>query len=212
MDSFTMISNATKREDWTWERHFHLWNNHYFQLIYLRCMLEKTFCSSRNTHYRMTEDSLDISEEIKNMERYYFYEKISHNFLPNLIYKAMSIGLELKEEREELSKQVKERAEEERKSRKEKEERDVEEKKLEDEKRKENEEIRFNRILAGVSVFAVISVIWDFCSIVKDAFGFDQNNPWGAWLARGFIVMGLVLIVVLWNKILLKKHEETNTN
>lgn len=160
----------------------------------------------------MTEDSLDISEEIKNMERYYFYEKISHNFLPNLIYKAMSIGLELKEEREELSKQVKERAEEERKSRKEKEERDVEEKKLEDEKRKENEEIRFNRILAGVSVFAVISVIWDFCSIVKDAFGFDQNNPWGAWLARGFIVMGLVLIVVLWNKILLKKHEETNTN
>ena len=154
MDSFTMISNAAKREDWTWNRHFYLWNNHYFQLIYLRCLLEKTFCSSRNTHYRMTEESLDISEEIKNMERYYFYDKISHNFLPNLIYKAMSVGLELKEEREELSKQVKERAAEEKRIRKEKEERVAEEKKLQDENRKENEEKRFNRILAGVSVFA----------------------------------------------------------
>lgn len=151
MDSFTVISNATKREDYTWDDHFYLWNNHYFQLIYLRCLFEKIFCSTRNTNYRMTEDTQDISEEINKMERYYFYDKISHNFLPNLIYKSMSLGLELKEEREELSKQVKERT-------------------------KEEEEKRQNRITLGLSVFAVFSVAWDLCSIFMKAFTSDGER------------------------------------
>lgn len=168
MDSFTVISNATKREDYTWDDHFYLWNNHYFQLIYLRCLFEKTFCSTRNTNYRMTEDTQDISEEINKMERYYFYDKISHNFLPNLIYKAMSLGLELKEEREELSKQVKERT-------------------------KEEEEKRQNRITLGLSVFAVFSVAWDLCSIFMKAFtGDGERLP-----AQSLFGLSIIAIVFL---------------
>lgn len=168
MDSFTMISNATKREDWTWDQHFHLWNSHYFQLIYLRCLFEKTFCSSRNTNYRMTDKSQNISEEIKNMERYYFYDKISHNFLPNLLYKSMAIGLELKEERAELSNQVKERS-------------------------KEEEEKRQNRITLGLSVFAVFSVAWDFCSIFMQAFTGNTES----WPAQSLFTLSIVAITIL---------------
>jgi len=168
MDSFTVISNATKREDYTWDDHFYLWNNHYFQLIYLRCLFEKTFCSTRNTNYRMAEDTQDISEEINKMERYYFYDKISHNFLPNLIYKAMSLGLELKEEREELSKQVKERT-------------------------KEEEEKRQNRITLGLSVFAVFSVAWALCSIFMKAFTSDgERLP-----AQSLFGLSIIAIVFL---------------
>ena len=122
----------------------------------------------------------------------------------------MSVGLELKEEREELSKQVKERAAEEKRIRKEKEDRDAEQKKLQDEKRKADEEKRFNRILAGVSVFAVISVIWDFCSIVKDAFGYGEYDPESSYFSWGFIVIGFILIAILWFKILRKKNDKTN--
>lgn len=184
MDSFTMISNAAKSDDWTWDRHFYLWNNCYFQLIYLRCLFEKSFCSIRNTNYRMTESSLNISEEITNMERYYFYEKISYNFLPNLLYKSISIGLELKEEREELSKQVKERAKE------------------EEEYKKDKEEKRLNNVLAYVSIFAVFSVIWDICSIGMKAFTHFQNS---VWFARVLIIIGIAISLFF---ILLIKHKQ----
>ena len=63
----------------------------------------------------------------------------------------MSLGLELKEEREELSKQVKERT-------------------------KEEEEKRQNRITLGLSVFAVFSVAWDLCSIFMKAFTSDGER------------------------------------
>ena len=72
------------------------------------------------------------------MEKYYFYETISHNFLPNLLYQSMSKGLGIKEEREQLANQI-----------------------------KDKEETNNNRILATISVFAVFSIAYDSYSILK---------------------------------------------
>ena len=182
MDSFTMISNAEKREDWSWEQHFYLWNNHYFQLIYLRALLEKTFCFSRNSAYRMDENTQNLSQEVSDMERYYFYDKISYNFLPNLLYKAIAKGMELKEEREELSKQIKERT------------------KQEDEKKKEKEENRRDIITLGLSIFAVFSIAWDLCEIIKDAFTGDYDHETAFvifWCAIGVILVLAAYIFVI---------------
>lgn len=122
----------------------------YFPLIYLRCIFEKTFCFSRNNAYREDLADESLTWEIEQMEKYYFYNNISYNFQPNLLYKAMSKGLEVKEEREELTKQV-----------------------------KEKEEKRFDKILAYVAIFAVFSVVWDICSIVMKAIPFF-NSSWTA--------------------------------
>lgn len=133
VDSFTMLGkqDSFKEDDC---------NFMYFPLVYLRCLFEKTFCFSRNIAYR--EDNVDgrLSWEIEQMERYYFYDNISYNFQPNVLYRAISKGLGIKEEREELTKQVKER-----------------------------EEKRFDKILAYVAIFAVFSVVWDLCSIFMKA-------------------------------------------
>ena len=100
---------------------------------------------ARNNAYR--EDNADLEHlpwEIEQMEKYYFYENISYNFQPNLIYKAMAKGLGIKEEREELSKQIKESA------------------KKEAEEKKEKESRKFDHILSYAAIFAVFSIIWDF--------------------------------------------------
>ncbi len=103
MDTFTILGVENSfNEDYA--------NFLYFPLIYLRCIFEKSFCFSRNSAYRRGEKSEDIVKEIADMERYYFYDNISYNFLPNMLYKVMSKGLCIKEERQELSLQVKERA------------------------------------------------------------------------------------------------------
>ena len=145
MDSFTMLGKEESFDE-------NDCNYLYFPLIYLRCIFEKTFCFSRNNAYREDdkEKNIALPEEIELMEKYYFYDNISYNFQPNLLYKAMSKGLGIKEEREGLTKQV-----------------------------KEKEEKRFDKILAYVAIFAVFSVVWDICSIVMKAMPFF-NSSWTA--------------------------------
>jgi len=113
----------------------------YFPLIYLRCIFEKAFCFSRNNAFREDKAGKRLIWEIEQMEKYYFYDNISYNFQPNILYQAMAKGLGIKEEREVLSKQI-----------------------------KDHEEKRFDKILAYVAIFAVFSVVWDICSIAMKAF------------------------------------------
>lgn len=169
VDSFTMLGKA----DSFYENDC---NYLYFPLIYLRCLFEKTFCFSRNNAYRENRAGKKLTWEIEQMEKYYFYDNISYNFQPSILYQTMAKALDIKEEREELTKQV-----------------------------KDSEEKRFDRILAGISIFAVISVIWDFCSIIKDAKGISESNP-NPLYAQIFIIAGLVLICLLLYLIFRKRY------
>ena len=135
VDSFTML--GTTKDSFNEDDCNYL----YFPLIYLRCLFEKTFCFSRNNYYREDKGGKRLIWEIDQMEKYYFYDNISYNFQPNLLYLAMAKGLGIKEERDALSKQI-----------------------------KEQEEKRFDKILAYVAIFAVFSVVWDICSIAMKAF------------------------------------------
>lgn len=133
VDSFTMLGKV----DSFYENDC---NHLYFPLIYLRCLFEKTFCFNRNNAYREDRAGKKLTWEIEQMEKYYFYDNISYNFQPSLLYQRMAKALGIKEEREELTKQV-----------------------------KEKEEKRFDKILAYVAIFAVFSVVWDICSIFMKA-------------------------------------------
>lgn len=170
MDSFTMLGKLDSFDE-------NDCNYLYFPLIYLRCLVEKTFCFSRNNAYREDKAGKSLIWEIEQMEKYYFYDNISYNFQPNLLYQAMAKGLGIKEEREELAKQV-----------------------------KDNEEKRSDNILAGIAIFAVISVIWDFCSILKDALSITDNdnsdNPIPAiiFIAIGFVLIALLMYLIFYKK------------
>ena len=98
VDSFTVLG-VDGYNKWTWE-------NLYFPLIYIRCIYEKTFCFSRNSAYRLGKAVDNLSKEIADMEKYYFYNNISYNFLPEMLYNFIVRGIGLKEEREEISKQI----------------------------------------------------------------------------------------------------------
>lgn len=103
VDSFTVLS---------FEERFNPWNfhNQYFPYIYLRCLLEKTFCFSRNNMFRLNNGKRNLPQEVMKMEKYYFYDDISFNFLPNMIYQSISKGLGIKDEKALLSKQIKEKS------------------------------------------------------------------------------------------------------
>lgn len=194
-DSFTMLDSAEKSPlRPTWDDNYKLWLLHYFRLIYLRCFFEKTFCLSRNIAYRQGHAVENLSSEIADMERYYFYRNISYNFLPNMLYDAMSYGLGIAAEREEMSIQIKERAKEEEKRRKDREEKDEHDRQKAEGRKKENEEKRFNNILSYATIFAVFSVAWDLCSMLKDALCIEDNKNVIAWI---FITVAILFIIML---------------
>lgn len=175
VDSFTVLAG---------EKDFSIWPqlNHYFPLIYLRCIFEKTYCFIRNNAYRMNRSVKNLSEELSDMEKYYFYDNITYNFLPNMLYQAMAKGLGIKEEREELSKQIKERI------------------KQENEKEKEKEENRRDIITLFLSIFAVFSIAWDLCSIIKDAYTGDYDHETAFvifWSAIGVILVLAAYIFII---------------
>lgn len=164
VDSFTVLAGE-KFGSWQWV-------NHYFPLIYLRCIFEKTFCFSRNNEYRLglSKTTKELSKEIKNMEKYYFYNSFSYNFQPNLVYDSMVKGLGIEKEREELSKQIKE-------------------------KTKEEEENRRNLITLGLSVFAVFSIAWDFYSLFKAAFCAKYLSALIFFIAAFLIIILLAILI-----------------
>ena len=183
VDSFTVLG-IDGFNKWTWEKR-------YFPLIYLRCIFEKTFCFSRNSGYRLDKLVKNISQEITDMEKYYFYNNISYNFLPELLYDSMVKGIGLKEEREEVSKQIKEQV-------------------------KEKEERRNSELMAWVSVFAVFSIAWDFCSIIKEVFGGDgyYSNFVVGILCFAIFVIALLLFLIFKRSLALwsQKSKAKNSN
>lgn len=191
VDSFTVLG-INGYNTWTW-------NNLYFPLVYLRCVFEKTFCFSRNSAYRLDKAVKNISQEISDMEKYYFYNNISYNFLPELLYDFMVKGIGLIEEREEISKQIKEKAKEEEKIRKEQEEENKRILKEQEDIHRKVEERNREIITLGLSVFAIFSVAWDFCSIFKDAF-IDPGNQWPAKIIFSLSLAAIPIIAYILKK------------
>ena len=121
--------------------------------------------------------------DMSDMEKFYFYNNISSNFQPNLLYKQMAKGMGIKEERLEISRQIKEAA---------------------NQKREENRN-RVNKritiITALVSLFAVFSIAWDTFSLIKEGWFSGVNSP---RTAIGFSLASLVAVSIL--LILLFRH------
>lgn len=132
--------------------------HYYFPLLYMRCLFEEFFCFDRNNRFRSDTDGktdTDVEQqldEIHNMDRYYFYDDVSYDFLPTMIHRAMAKGMNLYADRDELVGHIKDSLDEEKCSRN------------EAHRRRNDATLLAVQILASVSVFvAVFNLINGFC-------------------------------------------------
>lgn len=145
----------------------------YFDLLYMRCLFEEFYCFDRNNSYReSTDNKIDsgkIEEEIAYMEQHFFFEDMSYDFLPPLIYRAMAKGVNLHEDREQLTHNVKQSLRE---------------------KRHE----RDNRAVNSVQILAAITVIWTIREMVIAIWPCSGENR---EIAIFFVIIALVSTFVL---------------
>ena len=147
----------------------------YFDLLYMRCLFEEFYCFDRNNRYRESAnnvseriDSERIENEIAYMEQHFFFEDMSYDFLPPLMYRAMAKGLNLQKDREQLTQHVKQS--------------------LRDARHE-----RDNRAVNFVQIFAAISVIWTIREMLTKIWNCLDNEE----TALVFLIISLLATFVL---------------
>lgn len=147
----------------------------YFDLLYMRCLFEEFYCFDRNNSYRESAtnnkkiDFEKIEEEIAYMEQHFFFEDMSYDFLPPLMYRAMAKGLNLQKDREQLTQHVKQSL-------------------------REARHERDSRAVNFVQIFAAVSVIWT----IREMLVAISKDTWsGPIMAFLFLIVALILTVVL---------------
>lgn len=147
----------------------------YFDLLYMRCLFEEFYCFDRNNHYheyakndsgRINSDK--IENEIAYMEQHFFFEDMSYDFLPPLMYRAMANGLSLQKDLDQLTQHVKQSL-------------------------REARHERDNRAVNFVQIFAAFSVIWTIHAMVIIIFPCLEGRK----TAAIFFIIALLCTVVL---------------
>ena len=163
-DSYTLVYGGYQDKP-TFSLELHAGSN--FELIYMRCLFEHTFCYTRNDLFRSGKRRLNyqLPRELALMDRYYFYENFSHMFLPPLLYRAMACGLDLERERQELATQI-----------------------------NALDAQRLNLITIVVGALALFSVAFDFYSLVINAF---NDGDYSVPVALTALVVALMAVVGL---------------
>ena len=130
----------------------------YFEMIYMRCLVQEYYCFNRNNSYREetesngsknSNDLAKVEKEIDLMEKYYFYDDMGYDFLPPLMYQAIVKGLGLVGDKKELTDHVKQALREKNRQNK--------------EKQIDTENLSRNKIeetMRLVSILTVLSAAW----------------------------------------------------
>lgn len=149
-----------------------------FELLYMRCLFEEFYCFDRNNLYRegQTVNSKEIESEIAYMEQHYFFDDMSYDFLPPLMYRAMAKGLELQKDREQLTQHVKQALRESRRER-------------------NNSAVNF------VQIFALISVVWTIREMFIAICPCIKESVFAA-IIFGIIAMVGTIVLLKWPSLL----------
>jgi hypothetical protein len=145
----------------------------YFEMLYMRCLVQEYFCFSRNNAYRENPKMkiARVEREIDLMEKYYFYDDLSYDFLPPLMYKAMAKGLGLQGDREELVNHVKQAL-------------------------REKGRVNNDRIVAVVKIFAVLTTGWTLYSMITEIWPCIKCVYTAAIVSSLSVIVALALVFV----------------
>lgn len=146
-DTFTIL--ADNAPDWLVMN----WRSSYFRMIYLHSLFLKFYLFRLNMRFRkgcFKASALD--DELLAFENKYCFHKISYNFLPLQIYKAIDRSFEISEEREQLYHLI-----------------DMESRQAE-----EKNDRKVNSLLLFLTLLTMFSTIWDTTSLLNELYPYSD--------------------------------------
>lgn len=181
LDTFTMLSIDTP--EWVVNN----WKTDYFGMIYVYQLFRKVFLYNVNTRYRKrTEDVEVLESQLEQFEKDFCFGSVSYNFLPNIINDSISNSLDSDNDSKQLYQMINN----------------------EMEKRRERTEERTNKFLTFLMVMTMFSAIFDFTSLIDNAFDFSLvfGDSKIGYRTIGVVMMAFVIAVYI--LIILKQHKK----
>ena len=165
MDTFTI--HAYGASQWLVDN----WADNYFRMIYIHSLYQKIYLFNLNIRFRKTlgqsvptwksklqsinikpTDVGQLVDEYESFEQQCCFNKISYNFLPLEIARAIDKGLEIKEERFQLFKVMEK----------------------EQNRKEEANDRRVNMLLFCLSLLALFSAIWDISCLLDNMYPYKD--------------------------------------
>lgn len=167
-DTFTILGYDVR----PWVRD--TWSDDYFGLIYIHSLFCKFYLFSLAARFQSNPEESEILEkEYHEFERLYTFHRISYNFLPGEIDRAIDRSLEISDEKELIAKYISDY----------------------NKLREEESADKLNRILTFLAIVTVFSTIWDFACMLNAMWPF---NEFSNSLEIGFrVVISLTLLAVI---------------
>lgn len=182
VDSFTLLQKDGTAEN-LW-----IWRDSYFRLIYIHAFYQKTMLFVVNNQFRsdtMNDKCDSLLHKMKDQEHWYAFSNISYNFLPQMIYKAIDIGLEIASEREQLHRYLAQEAEHQERLR----------------------ERRLGKLIFYLTILTVLSALYDGTSLIREFLNYDPGSCQQRWIvASGFFIVTVVFLIWGWTSYLRRKR------
>lgn len=162
------------------------WAINYFRIIYIHSLFQKVLLFDLNQQFRSSskdKDMKSLANVMKERERYYTFPTISYNFLPQMIYEKINYGLDVDKERDQLHKYIEQ----------------------ESRRQEEISERRLSRVLFCLSIFTIVSAIYDLSSLISDFSGLNAATCQYRHMVTGVVSGFLFLFSIIYIYNLKKK-------
>lgn len=167
-DTFTMMGYDVK--PWM----LSTWIDDYFAMIYVHSLFCKFYLFRLNARFRANPGEGErLEEESREFDRLYTFHRISYNFLPGEIDRAIDHALEIHDEKTLLKEYIS----------------------MCNEAREKKSSVRLNRILTFLAIVTVFSTVWDFSSMLNAMYPLSSIAP---TIEAGFrLVVSLTMLIVV---------------
>lgn len=167
-DTFTILAGDVP--DWMVGN----WCDDYFGKIYMHSLFCKYFLYRQNMRFRACPERGDqLEEELNEFERRYCFNRISYNFMPGEIDKAIDRALDIAQERRLLQASIR----------------------ASNEERSKASDRRLNSLLTLLTVLTVASTLWDFSSMVNALYPFGEGL--GSETTGFRLVVSVTMLLIL---------------
>lgn len=147
-DTFTIVASDPK------DYMLRTWHNEYFGRIYLYALYRKFFLFRINGDYRSEVKPVSaVCKELAVFERDYTFPTVSYNFLPEIIFRSMSEGLDIEGENVKVAEMIN----------------------RENTRREAETGDKMNLFLGVITCLTLFSAIWDFACLMDGVFEFSTN-------------------------------------
>lgn len=167
VDSFCCIMAPTNNNSFDYQYNKN-WAEYYFEYLFLNVLFVKVFMLDANDRFVANRTNAQFYKLVCEIDRIFNHYNVSYNFLPDLVYKKIRVGMEIDDELQAIKSQI-------------------------DNYENRNERAREKKLNITIAVLTVLTL----SSVLNDGWEFLNKFLGYEWVTNPLVYIALALIIAL---------------